>query len=187
MASVAYAIEGSRNSLENIEAAIHYGLRDKEDWTEWAVCRHIGFTDEELEGKRLGGEISDDVEINSDGVLKFWAEERWGLQDFNELLIQKYPDIKVYWQVEESGCDVYCTNDKEGKYFPERFYADVCVNGQFDSEYFVTEEAMFMWLSLTTHWKIESYEDAEAFEKSFVDTDEEDDNFICIHKFEIED
>ena len=185
MASVSYAIEGTKNSLENILGAIFLSMNDVKHWTEWATCRKLGFSEEELEGKRLGGEISDEPEIDNKGVLRFWAEERWGLQDFEELLRQKFPGIKVYWQVEESGCDVYCTNDKEGKYFPDRYYADCCVDGIYDSEYFTSEEALFKWLSKLTNREIKSFEDAETFEKEFVDTDAEDDNFIIIHEFEI--
>ena len=112
MASVAYAIEGPRESLDEILGAIILGIDDEHHWAEWSACRKLGFSEEELDNKRLGGEISEEPEIR-DGVLRFWAEERWGLQDFEELLRQKFPDIKVYWVVEESGCEVYCTNDKE--------------------------------------------------------------------------
>lgn len=187
MASVAYAIEGSRDSLENIEAAIHYGLDDKEHWTEWAACKHLGFSDEELEGKRFRGEISDDVEINSDGVLKFWAEERWGLQDFHILLKKKFPDITIYWSVEESGCAVYCTNDKEGKYFPERYYADVCIDGNYDSEYFPTEKALFEWLAKLTNNRVKSVEDIENFNADYEDSGNDDENFINVYEYDLSD
>ena len=146
MASVAYAIEGSENSLMEILGAICLATHsDESHWEEYQVCINLGFTEKELEDKCLGGEISDDPDL-IDGVLWFWAEERWGLQDFEELLRQKFPDIKVYWVVEESGCEVYCTNDKKGKYFPERYWVDTAQDDIYQSEYFVTEEAMYNWL-----------------------------------------
>ena len=50
MASVAYAIEGSKESLECIQKAILEGLNDKKHWTEYTACKSLGFTDEELDG-----------------------------------------------------------------------------------------------------------------------------------------
>ena len=176
IASVAYAIEGPQKNLEEILGAICLAMTDKKHWTEYKACEHLGFTEQELDDKRLGGEIDDDPTLEN-GVLRFWAEERWGLQDFEELLRQKFPDIKVYWVVEESGCEVYCTNDKEGKYFPERYWV----------EYFITEEAMYKWLSEITNGRVKSAEDVEAFNSDYEDACEEDENFIVIHEFEVVD
>ena len=117
MASVAYAIEGPQKDLVNILGAICLAMTDKKHWTEYKACECLGFTEKELEDKRLGGDIEQEPEM-IDGVLRFYAEERWGLQDFRELLKQKFPDIKVYWIVEEPGCEVFCTNDSEGQVFP---------------------------------------------------------------------
>ena len=186
MASVAYAIEGPRESLDEILGAIILGIDDEHHWAEWSACRKLGFSEEELDNKRLGGEISEEPEIR-DGVLRFWAEERWGLQDFEELLRQKFPDIKVYWVVEESGCEVYCTNDKKGKYFPERYWVDTAQDDIYQSEYFRTEEAMYKWLSEITNGRVKSAEDVEAFNSDYEDACEEDENFIVIHEFEVVD
>ena len=186
MASVAYAIEGPRESLDEILGAIILGIDDEHHWAEWSACRKLGFSEEELDNKRLGGEISEEPEIR-DGVLRFWAEERWGLQDFEELLRQKFPDIKVYWVVEESGCEVYCTNDKEGKYFPERYWVDTAQDDIYQSEYFRTEEAMYKWLSEITNGRVKSAEDVEAFNSDYEDACEEDENFINIHEYAIVD
>lgn len=185
MASVAYAIEGSRESLKKIHEAMIPGMEeDKRHWSEWAACRKLGFTEEELEDKKLGGEIYEDATLE-DGVLRFWAEERWGLQDFEELLTQKFPDIKVYWIVEESGCEVYCTNDKEGKYFPERYWVDTAQDDQYQSEYFQTEEAMYKWLSEITNGRVKCAEDVEKFNSYYEDLAADDENFINIHRFDV--
>ena len=183
MASVAYAIEGSKESLEKIQEAILKGLEDKKYWTEYAACRFLGFTEQELDDKRLDGELYD-PEINSQGVLMFYGEERWGLQDFHTLLKQKFPDIKVYWVVEESGCEVYCTNDKEGKYFPERYWVDTAQDDIYQSEYFSTEEAMYKWLN--EKYGVKSEEEVEAWNANYEDSGTDDENFIYIHKFDLD-
>jgi hypothetical protein len=60
MASVSYAIEGSEKSLVEILGAICLAIHsDKHHWEEYQTCINLGFTEEKIEDKRLGGEISD--------------------------------------------------------------------------------------------------------------------------------
>jgi hypothetical protein len=187
MASVAYAIEGPQKDLEEILGAIYLAIASKDNkYEEYKACQYLDFTEEELKDKRLGGEISDEPALE-DGVLKFWAEERWGLQDFEALLRQKFRDIKVFWVVEESGDEVYCTNDKEGKYFPERYFCDTAQDDIYRSEYFKTEEAMYKWLSEITNGRVKSKKDVESFNSDYEDSATEDENFIYIHKFTLVD
>jgi hypothetical protein len=185
MASVAYAIEGPQKNLEEILKAICLAMTDKEHWTEYKACEHLGFSEQELDDKRLGGEIDDDPTLEN-GILRFYAEERWGLQDFEELLIQKFPDIKVYWVVEEPGCEIYCTNDEEGKYFPERYYVDTCIDDIYNSEYFQTEEEVYKWLDKLTKGRVKSEEDVEKFNADYEGSGTDDENFIYIHEFDVE-
>ena len=183
MASVAYAIEGNEKSLTEILGAICLAIHSNNNhWEEYQTCINLGFTEEELEDKRLGGEIPEEPNLEN-GVLRFWAEERWGLQDFEELLRHRFPDIIVYWVVEESGCEVYCTNDKDGKYFPERFYADICIDDIYFSEYFQYESSVYKWLYDKTNGRVKSEKDIDSFNEEHID---DDDNFISIHKFIVE-
>ena len=184
MASVAYAIEGPQKNLEEIMGAICLAITSGYNhYVEYLTCENLGYSEKELEKHKLGGEISDDPEI-VDGVLKFWAEERWGLQDFEQLLRQKFPDIKVYWQVEECGCEVYCTNDKEGKYFPDRYWVDTAQDDVYDSDYFTNEEDMWHWLD--EKYGVKSKEDVDAWNANYEATGDDCENFIYIHEFEIE-
>lgn len=184
MASVSYVIEGPKEILETINNAIVESMQDKQHWNEWKTCDILGFTEEELEGKRLGGEIEDEPSMGKN-TMEFYAEERWGLQDFEELLRQKFPNIKVYWMVEEPGCEIYCTNDKESKYFSERVYVDTCIDGVYDSEYFKDEETAYKWLSDLTNGRVKSAEDAEAFNADYEDSDAEDENWIRVYLYNI--
>ena len=191
MASVAYAIEGSDESLNKIYEAILKAMSYKNCWTEYKACELLGYTEEELNdltsGYSLGGAVEEKPTFNKKtGVLKFFAEERWGLQNFHELLKKKFPDIKVYWVVEEVGFDVFCTNDKEGKYFPARYWVDMAQDDVFQSDYFKTEKAMYKWLDKVTYGRVKSEEDVEEFNADYEDSGACDENFIYIHKFEVE-
>ena len=183
MASVAYAIEGPWSTLDNIRQAISEAIGRKDDhrYEEYIACEILGIPIEE--GKtRLGGEITEEPEIK-DGALRISAEERWGLQDFNELLEKHFPGIKVYWVVEECGCEVYCTNDSEGKYFPERYWVDTAQDDVYQSEYFKTEEDMYKWLN--EKYGVKSEEEVEAWNADYEDSGADDENFIYVHKFEV--
>ena len=187
MASVAYAIEGPQKDLEKILDAICLAIASHNGkWEEWQACIYLGYTEKELEDKRLGGEISQEPCFNeSPRALRFSAEERWGLQDFEELLRQKFPDIKTYWIVEEPECEVFCTNDTEGKYFPDRYWVDTAQDDIYQSEYFKDEETMYKWLD--EKYGVKSEEEVEAWNQNYEATGEECENFINIHKFEIVD
>ena len=186
MASVAYAIEGPKETLNKIFQAIVTAIHtDDNRYEEYKACEYLEIPIEE--GKtRLGGEISEEPHFDySQGhsALRFSAEERWGLQDFEELLRQRFPGIKVYWVVEESGCEVFCTNDREGKYFPDRYWVDTAQDDVYQSEYFRTEEAMYKWLS--KKYGVKNREEVDAFNSGYEDSGTDGENFIYIHEFEI--
>lgn len=112
------------------------------------------------------------------GALRFDCEEKWHRGDFAEILCKKFPSLSVYWIAEEGGCEIYETNDAEGKYFAERYYVDTCINGEYESEYFTDEEGVYKWL--TEHANCKNMEDVEAFNEAATL-----DDFIYIHEFEI--
>ena len=183
MASVSYMIEGPKEVLEKINNAIIKAMDDKKHWTEWVACELLDIPIEE--GKtRLGGLIEEGPSLG-ETTLEFYAEERWGLQDFVDCLEIKFPDIKAYWIVEESGCEVYATNDKEGKYFPERYWVDTAQDDIYNSEYFKTEKQVYEWLSKITNGRVKSKEDVEKFNSDYEATGDECENFIYIHEFTI--
>ena len=188
-ASTAYAIEGEQSTLQKIYDAILNGNTDKIwegdvlkalgiDWEEYKI-EHVDGTITES-GYYLRGFIENDPWL-TDNLLRFSAEEAWGLTDFAQLLKENFHDIKIYWIVEEPGCEVYATNDKKGKYFHERYFVDTCIMDNYQSEYFITEEEIYRWLSKITNGIVRSEKDAEDFNDNHTDSDD----FISIHKFDV--
>lgn len=47
-----------------------------------------------------------------------WCEQ----EGVRRLIQEKFPSIKVYYRVEEPGCEVFYTNDNTGRYFPEIYF-----------------------------------------------------------------
>ena len=190
-----YIIKGNQGTLKRIERAIldpKTAIEDErlqpESWVISALNIPIkerkSYKDLEtgelvISGDYLRGFIQlDSVEIWQDGTLRFSAEEAWGLTDFVVLLETHLPDIKIWWYVEEPNMGIYTTNDICGKYFSYNYYVDTCIEGDYQSEYFVTESAMYEWLSDISKGKVNSEEEAEKFNEENIDNND----FIAINK-----
>jgi hypothetical protein len=199
-AYTSYAIEGPKETLQKIEQAINIAL-DKEEYKgseplnkdategwEGNMLIALGIEWEDRKPDGTGVYLRGFIDYEAwwdDGSLRFNAEEAWGATDLNEVLEKNIPGIKVYYSVEEEGCEVFATNDKEGKYFPERYWVDTAQDDIYNSEYFITEEAMYKWLD--EKYGVKSEEEVAAWNANYEATGDECENFIYIHKFEIED
>lgn len=190
-----YAIEGPKNTLARIYNAImHHEVEEgsDDDW-EGNVLKALGLkwldrSEDREKGKYMRGFLIDTkgIQFNpeEDTVLKFDANEAWGVTDFDEVLMENFPDIKVYWTSEESGMEVYQTNDKEGKYFNDRFYVDLAINNIYDFNYFSDEKSMWQWLSDKVSG-LTSREAVEKWNEAHEESGDDDENFINIYEFKI--
>lgn len=116
-----------------------------------------------------------------DGVLRIEANEAWGATDFRHLLEGHYEDMKVYYIVEEEGCEVYATNDVEGKYFSYRFVVDSCVEGEDEFEYFKTEAEALQYIAGRLNRNSISVEEIKEWNEEH----ELDDDYISLHEYKI--
>lgn len=72
------------------------------------------------------GQITD-FDINPDGTLRVETETAWDeMGEVRKLITDKYPSLSVYFVTEEPGNCIFKTNDTDGKYFPEKYYLDIC-------------------------------------------------------------
>lgn len=186
-ASTSYRIEGSKEDLEKVYNVIDEFMSERrkpvevDASNEWEgnIVRALGATDEQMKNNYLRGFI-EEYEMDGD-IIRIEAEEAWGTTDFRHVLAQLMPELTIYYIVEEPGCEVYATNDADGKYFPERFYVDAFVNGDYQSEYFDTEEQAMTYVANLLGKQEVSKNELENWNECH----EEDDNFIYIHEFEI--
>lgn len=186
-----YVIEGSKESLDKInDALLHPAERTEggsEDW-EGYVLKKLGIKWEDRQpdgsGYYIRGFVQKDT-IEYDGeLIKFSAEEAWGATDFNEVLEKNIPDVKVFYFVVEEGEGIYATNDKECKYFTARIYVDTCIDGDYDSDYFTTEESALEWLSRKTDGRVKTRDDIDRFNSDYEDSGW-DENYISFHKIAV--
>lgn len=188
-ATTSYRIEGSKSDLEKLYGVIDSFLTDRQkpvtetasrDW-EGNIIKALGATDEQMKNNYLRGFIQE-YEME-EGVIRIEAEEAWGATDFRHVLAKLMPELTIYYIVEEPGCEVYATNDADGKYFPDQFYLDACINGNYESDYFATEEKALAYAAkLIGKEKV-----SKAKLESWNEDHEEDEEFVYIHEFEIVD
>ena len=184
-ASTSYAIEGSKSDLARVSNVINSFMKGNtkpvetnasKEW-EGNIVKALGASEEQMKNNYLRGFIQTYEII--DGVLYIEAEEAWGATDFRHLLAKLMPELTIYYIVEECGCEVYATNDCDGKYFTESYYVDICIDGDYFSEYFDTEKQVLAYVAQLL--KKESVTMKEIDEWNEEQDDNE--NYIYVHEF----
>lgn len=121
-ASTSYRIEGSESELRKIFNVIEDFITGKNEPVEknasreWEgnIVKALGATKEQMEKYYLRGFIYEYEFKNN--ILSIEAQEAWGATDFRHILRQLMPELIIYFVVDEPGCEVYATNDADGKY-----------------------------------------------------------------------
>ena len=189
-AMTAYAIEGDKQVLEKIHQAIKHPkiIKDSSEGWEGNVLAALGIEWENRNpdgsGYYMRGFIQEDTVRMEDDTLRFSAKEAWGATDLNEVLEENLP-VKVFYCVEEQDGELFATNDKEGKYFLDKFYADICIDGEYDSEYFIDEASLLKWLSDKTDGRVKTQEDIDEFNADYEDEALDDENYIHVYEYQI--
>lgn len=106
----------------------------------------------------LNGNKSDFVELR--GTIDYYDElwqtgnplfittsEAWTASVLPNVLNKLFNSLEVYYYCQESGCEVYETNDKNGIYFDERYSAEFDNGITWETSTFVTKEAALDFLS----------------------------------------
>ena len=184
-ASTSYRIEGSESDLKKVYDVIDNFVTGKskpvlEDASkEWEgnIVKALGASDEQLKESYLRGFI-EEYELDGD-VIRINAEEAWGATDFRHILGNLMPELTIYYIVEEAGCDVFATNDIDGKYLPERYLVDAYVKDADFYEYFETKGQMKDFVSSLIGKEDFTDEEIEAWNEEH----EDDDSYIYVHEF----
>ena len=120
----------------------------------------------------------------TDDHVSIECETAWGeMHEFRHFLEQQYPGSKIYYCVEESGNEVYATNDADGEFFPDRY----CLDSYDGLEYFETIEEAAKYIGEKIGKELTS--DIEEIENAIDDYMEEHDNsdesWMSFHEFEV--
>ena len=190
-ASVNYTIEGPISDLNLLMNAIQntpirdYGTREEADILSILNIKLDNIKHSDGRGLYLRGSITSAEWGHDNTTIIINAEEAWGVVDFKDVLKVIFPNIKIYYSVEEPNDEVYATNDVQGKYYPDRFYVDACIEGDFDYNYFSTSTDMYQWLSEITGTRVYDEETLNAFNSEYEDEGLDDENYIHVHEFKV--
>ena len=180
-ASVRYRIEGKQNDLQEIYNQYQTLLSEKQSekgddkliW-ESEITDGLGI---DSKNKDLRGYI-----LKCDFVgesLSIEAEEAWVLTDFRHLLESHYEDINIYYMLEEPCCDVYVTNDAEGKNFPTRISVDIRMEDVEDHKEFITKKEALDYVAHALKRDAITVEDIDKWNKAH------EDDYIGFHEYEV--
>ena len=184
-ASTSYAIKGNKSDLESVFNVINDFVKSNvkpveanasKEW-EGNIVKALGASDEQMKNNYLRGFIQTYEII--EGVLYIEAEEAWGATDFRHLLVKLMPELTIYYIVEECGCEVYATNDCDGKYFTDTYYVDACIDGDYFSDYFNTEEQVLSYVAQLLKREAITMEEIDEWNE----VQDDSKNYINVHEF----
>lgn len=123
-----------------------------------------------------------DLELIDDKTLKFYTETAWyRCTEVEDLIVEKYPSIFIYFQCEEGGVGIYETNDDSGKYFPERYMIDV----ENDECYYMDEDDSLDFIQEFFGLDFKNMDEAMRIAEDYNNDENNEDYNIWIHEFEI--
>ncbi len=186
--SATYAIEGDAKEVKNLYELM-MGLQERK---EPSVKNGFGTTWLGCLVDALGGDWNkihcrgdwNNLEMEGD-VLKFTTETAWcPCNETFELVCEKYPTLRYYYQSDEPGMAEYWTNDRDGKYFPDKYIADLCTSDNTcHKEYFSNQTKLFKWFEEISGRPVRSIEEIIAITEQW--QDENDDAFCSIYEYSI--
>ena len=165
--STAYAVEGNAKELKKLYDLMN-GLQERKEpsvpkgfGTAWLGCLvdALGGTWKEVFCR------GNWYNLQFDGnVLTFNTETAWSpCNEVFDMVCKKYSALRYFYQSEEPGMGLYCTNDEKGKYFPDRFYVDVCISEEeYDTGYFPDLQSVYEWLEYIFDVQVRSMQDVNA-------------------------
>ena len=188
--STAYAIEGDANEVEKLYELMK-GLQERK---EPSIKNGFGTTWLGCLVDALGGDWNkvwcrgewDNLQFDGK-VLRFSTMTAWSpCNETFDLVCEKFLSLRYFYQSEEPGMVEYRTNDREGKYFPDRYIADICTaDGEYFCEYFTDLSSLFGWLEEIAEQPVKSLQEVDALVEEWEKVNE--DAFGNIHEYQITD
>lgn len=176
--SASYVIEGDANEVKSLYETMKQ-LQERETpsvengfGTAWLGCL-VDTLGGDWHEVRCRGDWSN-LEMDND-VLKFTTETAWGpCNETFELVREKFPTLRYFYQSEEPGTGEYWTNDRKGKYFPDKYVADLCTSdGKWYKEFFQTQAELFKWLGVISGHIVSSEQEIDAIVEQWQQTNAE--------------
>ena len=188
--STAYVIEGDAKEVKSLYELMK-GLQERK---EPSVKNGFGTTWLGCLVDALGGDWNEvwcrgewDTPLLDGEVLRLSTMTAWSpCNETFDFVCKKFPSLRYFYQSEEPGMVEYRTNDREGKYFPDKYIADVCTDdGEYLTEYFADMSGLFEWLEDLAERPVKSQKEVEVLVEEW--KKENKDTFVNINEYRITD
>lgn len=188
--NTAYAIEGDAKEVKSL----YETMKELQERKEPSVENGFGTTWLGCLVDALGGDWNevwcrgDWGDLHFDGkVLKFNTITAWApcIATF-DFVSKKFPTLRYYYQAEEPGMAEYWTNDREGKYFPDKYIVHLYMpNRKWFNEHFTNQTELLKWFEEIAGQSIKSQQEIYAVVEEW--QHENNDAFCNIYEYEIDD
>jgi len=181
-----YAIEGKRKEVQSLYSRMNRLEKRKKPLVKngfgktWLGClvTELGADWENVYCRGSWDNLQYDGE-----VLTFYTETAWRpMTEVFELIKDLYPSLKIYYAAEEDGCCLYCTNDQEGKHFPDRYK----IEAKCETEYFATLSGLSDYVSGIVGKEIKTMDELNTAIEEWNEATDDYDNMIYLNEYTIE-
>lgn len=123
--ATSYRIDGSKSQCDKLYQLFQQTLAEKSlDASNEASPRWLGHIVEALgaDPKKIPCRgFWEDIDYR-DGVISLFVESAWAeCSGVRQLLEERFPEVTIYYQSEELGCEIFQSNDALGIYFPDQY------------------------------------------------------------------
>lgn len=188
--STAYAIEGDAKEVKSL----YETMKELQERKEPSVENGFGTTWLGCLVDALGGDWNEvwcrgdwsNLQFNGE-ILEFDTMTAWAPCNATfDFVSKKFPTLRYYFQAEESGMAEYWTNDREGKYFPDKYIVDLYLpNGKWLNERFSDLTEVFKWFEEIAGQPVKSQQEILTVVEEW--QQQNNDSFCDIYEYKIDD
>lgn len=184
-----YKCVGDLNEVKSLHKVLKYIDKRKTSilkngFGKWWLGNLVTKLGGDWEKYRCRGEITDyslDENVLTINQCTAWCEQ----SGVRRIIEEIFPSIKVYYMEEESGCELFSTNDTSGLYFPSRYILDSTDEWE---EFDTIDEAAKFVSKIVGKAVNASFDDViEALEIYQEEHDDDVDKFFSFHQIEVVD
>lgn len=172
-----YIIEGKKEEIKSLYKI----MKELQEMKDPGLCKNdFGSSWMGNLVAKLGGDWEkvycrgdwEDMDLQSDGSLRFSVESAWNeLSEVRGLIQEKFPGLEIYYFSEEDDMGIFETNDREGRHYDFKYKLWVETEG--GTDYINSLDRLIQEIKRITGFvDLKTFEDCQkALDLSFEDTE----------------
>ena len=178
MANTSFTTAKIFDEVKSLEEMVKLFGQVTSEKTEYDILLDLGYTEEEADNLDVRGYIDYYKLDYEKKMLEISISHKWcAPTDFLKALWDKFPKSSIYFATEESGCEIFETNDSEFEYF-DRY---IVLSPDSEDEYYHTFDDLQKAIIDIYGYQNNEIDTFEKLKKKVEDIDEN----ISIYEFEV--